>query len=86
MAICGLSNENELADVVAHLSVQADEWFEMNEDQRKANVNELKKMPIVDAMKGKAISINHVPTGALSKCKEFFHWIRPKFLRPYSTA
>jgi len=28
-------------------------------------------MPIVDAMKGKAIRINHIPTGALSKCKEF---------------
>ena len=71
LAICGLSNVYELADVVAHLSVQADDWFEMNEGQRKAYVNEFNKMPIVDAMKGKAIRINHIPTGALSKCKEF---------------
>ena len=66
MAICGLSNENQLADVVAHLSVQADEWFEMNEDQRKAYVNEFNKMPVDDAMKGKAIRTTHVPTGELS--------------------
>ena len=60
-----------MADVIAHLSVQADEWFEMNEDQRKAYVNEFNKMPVDDAMKGKAITINHVPTGELSECKEF---------------
>ena len=66
LAICGLSNEYELADVVVHLSVQADEWLEMNEDQRKAYVNEFNKMPVDDAMKGKAIRTNHVPTGELS--------------------
>ena len=42
----------------------------MSEDQRKAYVNEFNKMPIDDAMKGKAIRVNHVCTGEMSKCKE----------------
>ena len=71
LAICGLSNEYDLADIVAHLSVQVDEWFEMSEDQRKAYVNEFNKMSIDDAMKGKAIRVNHVRTGEMSECKEF---------------
>jgi len=45
--------------------------MKINEDQRKAYVNEFNKMPVDDAMKGKAIRINHVPTGELSECKEF---------------
>ena len=34
MAICGLSAEYELADVVAHLAVPPEEWFEMSAVQR----------------------------------------------------
>ena len=71
LAICGLSNEYDLADIVAHLSIQVDEWFDMSADQRKAYVNEFNKMPIDDAMKGKAIRVNHVRTGEISECKEF---------------
>ena len=70
-AICGLSNEYHLADMVVYLSVQVDEWFEMSEDQREAYINEFNKMPIDDAMKGKAIRVNHVHTGEMSECKEF---------------
>ena len=70
-AICGLSSKYVLADTVAHLSVQVDEWFETSEDQRKAYVNEFNKMPIDDAMRGKAIRVNHVCTGEMSECKEF---------------
>ena len=70
-AICGLSNDYDLADIVVYSSVQVDEWFEMSEDQRKAYVNEFNKMRIDDAMKGKAIRVNHVRTGEMSECKEF---------------
>ena len=73
LAICGLSNEYDLADIVAHLSVQVDEWFEMSEDQRKAYVNEFNKMPIDDAMKGKAIRVNHVRRERCPNAKNF-HW------------
>ena len=71
LAICGLSNEYDLADIVVHLSVQVDEWFDMSADQRKAYVHEFNKMPIDDAMKGKAIRVNHARTGEISECKEF---------------
>lgn len=48
-----------------------DDWFEMNEGQRKAYVNEFNKMSVGDAMKGKAIRVNHVRTEEISECKEF---------------
>ena len=35
MAICGLSQEFELLDMVCHLEHPADEWFEMTSQQRK---------------------------------------------------
>ena len=44
-----------MADVVVHLSVQVDDWFEMNEDQQKAYMNEFDKISVDDAMTGKAI-------------------------------
>ena len=71
MAICGLSNEYKLADVVAHFSVKVDDWFDMNEDQRKAYMNEFNKMSVGNAMKGEAIRVNHVPTEEMSEGKEF---------------
>jgi len=33
LAICGLSEEFELADVVPHLAVSAEQWFKMNGNQ-----------------------------------------------------
>ena len=62
LAICGVSSEYELAEVVSHLEVPVDEWFDMNEDQRNAYVQEFNKMNIDDAMKGKTIAASHAPT------------------------
>ena len=33
LAICGLSEEYKLADVIAHLAVPAEQWFNMNQNQ-----------------------------------------------------
>ena len=71
LAICGLSNEYELADMAVHLRLSVSDWFDMNEEQRKAYVNEFNKMSIDDAMKGKTIGINQAPTGEASEYKEF---------------
>ena len=38
LAICGVSSEYELAEVVAHLEVPVDEWSDTNEDERNAYV------------------------------------------------
>ena len=46
LAICGLSNECELADITAHLRLIVSDWFDMNEEQRKAYMNELTECPL----------------------------------------
>ena len=51
LAICGISNEYKLAEVVSHLTVPVHEWFNMNEDERNGYVQEFNKMTINDAMK-----------------------------------
>ena len=51
LVICGISNEYELAEVVSHLKVPVNEWFNMNEDERNGYVQEFNKMTINDAMK-----------------------------------
>ena len=71
LAICGVSNEYELAEVVAYLEVPIDKWFDMNEDERSAYVQEFYKMTIEDVMKGKTIAASHVPTAQVSEFKEF---------------
>lgn len=71
LAICGVSSEYELAEVVAYLEVPVDEWFDMNEDERNAYVQEFNKMTIEDAMKRKTIAASHVPTAQVSEFKEF---------------
>ena len=71
LAISGVSSEYELAEVVAHLEVPVDEWFDMNEDERNAYDQEFNKMTIDDAMKGKTIAASHAPTAQVSEFKEF---------------
>ena len=51
---------------VAHLEVPVDEWFNMNEHEWKAYVQEFSKMSVDDAKKGKTIGATHVPTVEVS--------------------
>lgn len=69
--ICGLSAEYELADVAAHLEVPADQWFDMNDIERKKYVQKFNNMSVEDAMKGKIIKIAEVPDMEPSEFKEF---------------
>ena len=50
MAICGFSAEYELSDVVAHLAVLPDEWFEMSTVQRAEYVQKFNEMTVEEAM------------------------------------
>ena len=44
LAVCGLSEEYELADLAAHLAVSAEKWFNMNRNQRADYVLKFNKM------------------------------------------
>ena len=61
LAICGLSGEYQLADVVAHLEVTPDQWFDMTVGERQAYIKEFNKMSVDDALKGKPIRATRVP-------------------------
>lgn len=56
--ICGLSSEYELADVVAHLAVPPEEWFEMSAAQRAEYVQKFNQMTVEEAMRGKSITVS----------------------------
>ena len=62
LAIWELSNGYVLADITAYLRLSVSDWFDMNEEQQKAYMNEFSRMSIENAMKGKGIRINQVPT------------------------
>ena len=73
--ICGVSSGYEFAKVVPDLEVLVDEWFDMNENERNAYVQEFNKMTI-DEMKGKTIAASHAPTAQVSEFKEFTEYMR----------
>ena len=58
MAICGLSAEYELADVVAHLAVPPEEWFEMSAVQRADYVKKFNHMALEEAIREKSITVS----------------------------
>ena len=71
LAICGLSEEYELADVVAHLAVPTEQWFNMNRNQRADYVLKFNKISVEDASKGKTIAISNLPDAEEPEFKEF---------------
>lgn len=71
LAICGLSEEYELADLAAHLAVSTEKWFNMNRNQRTDYVLKFNKMSVEDALKGKTIPISNLPDDEQPEFKEF---------------
>ena len=71
LAICGLSEEYELADLAAHLAVSTEKWFNMNRNQRTDYVLKFNKMSVEDALKGKTIPIPSLPDDEQPEFKEF---------------
>lgn len=76
LATCGLSNEYELADVVAHLAIPTEDWFDMSEYQRKDYILKFNRMTVEDAIAGKTIAVSTVsvadptePTGIFCRCE-----------------
>lgn len=71
LAICGLSEEYELADLAAHLAVSTEKWFNMNRNQRTDYVLKFNKMSVEDALQGKTIPISNLPDAEQPEFKEF---------------
>ncbi len=57
LALIGQSEEYEISDVVAYLSVSADEWFDWSKEQRSEYVAKFNKMSMKDVKDGKSISV-----------------------------
>ena len=71
LAICGLSEEYELADLAAHLAVSAEKWFNINRNQSADYVLKLNKMSIEDALTGKTILVSSLADAEQPDFKEF---------------
>ena len=71
LATCGLSNEYELADVVAHLAIPTEDWFDMSEYQRKDYILKFNRMTVEDAIAGKTIAVSTVSVAEPTEFKEF---------------
>lgn len=71
LAICGLSEEYELADLVAHLAVSPEKWFNMNRNQRADYVVKLNRLSVEDALNGKTIVIANLPDTEPTEFNEF---------------
>lgn len=55
LAMCGLSEIYELADVVAYLKLTPEEWFDMNEHERSDFVDKFNKLTVEDVSRGRTI-------------------------------
>ena len=73
IAICGLSAEYELADVVAHLAVPPEEWFEMSAVQRADYVKKFNQVTVEEAIRGKSITISKTASAKPVEKKGIFY-------------
>ena len=54
MALCGLSEVNELSDMASYLQVDTEEWFDWSEETREEYVLKFNKLTVEDIMKERA--------------------------------
>ena len=68
MAVCGLSEEYELADAAAHLTIPVDTWFDWTEKERDEYIKKFNLMSVDKSLQGKVIKINPAtPEASTSK-------------------
>ena len=58
MAICGMSEEYELADIATHLEVNSEEWFEWPKQKRDKCAQKLSEISIEGVLKKKNVVLN----------------------------
>lgn len=71
LAICGLSEKYQLANVAAHLLVPVDIWFDWTEEQRNEYVKKLNAMSVEDMLKGKRVSVRKADETSACSNQEF---------------
>lgn len=54
-AVCGMSDEYELADCASYLEVQPEEWFQWSEKQRAHYISKFNELSIEQVIQGKTI-------------------------------
>ena len=55
-AVCGMSDEYELADIASYLEVPAEEWFDWTETKRAHYISKFNELSVEDVAQGKTIS------------------------------
>ena len=54
-AVCGMSDEYELADIASYLEVPAEEWFDWTETKRAHYISKFNELTVEDLVQGKTI-------------------------------
>lgn len=57
LALCGLSEEYQLNEIVEHLAVSVNTWFDWSKYQREDYVDKFNAMSVDDALQGKEIRV-----------------------------
>lgn len=70
LALCGLSEEYQLAKIVEHLTVPTETWFEWSEYQREDYIAKFNAMTIEEALQGKEIKVTD-DQQVDAPCKEY---------------
>ena len=71
LAIFGLSEEYELTDLIAHLAISPEKWFNKNRNQRADYVYKFNRLSVEDALNGKTIAIANLPHTEQPEFNEF---------------
>ena len=76
-AVCGMSDEYELADIASYLEVPAEEWFDWTETKRAQYIGKFNKLSVEDLAQCKTIpEIKEQCYEKLSKpsSRRFWNW------------
>ena len=71
LALCGLSEKYQLANVAAHLLVPVETWFDWTEIQRDEYVKKVNAMSVEDMLKGKRVSVGTADKTSTCSNQEF---------------
>ena len=71
LAICGLSNDFELAEIVDHVKLSPEQWFDLSPEERKLYVKSFNKMTVQAALKRKSIPIRNIAYVEENEYKQF---------------
>ncbi|KAJ8019089.1 hypothetical protein HOLleu_42548 [Holothuria leucospilota] len=71
LAICGLSSEFELAEIVDYVKLSPDQWFDLSPHERKLYTKAFNEMSVQEALKRKNIAIKNMAYLEENEYKQF---------------